>query len=100
VDVLHGEDDLAALGEPLQHRAHRDDDAGLQCAGVESAGTRDAQVDAEQVGQRRLVLLGLRTGQAAQGGAQLRPGDRLGIGGGDPERAAEHLDQRRSSCSA
>ena len=95
VDVLHSDDDRAALGQPLEHRAYGDDDAGLQRARVEGAGTGRAEVDAEQMRQRRLVLLGLLAGQAAQRRAQLRPGDRLGIGGADSERAAEHLDQGR-----
>src|SRR5262245_58980514 len=41
------------------------------------------------------MLLGLRTSQAAERRAQIRPGDRLGIAGADPEGAPEDLDQRR-----
>ena len=47
LDLVIGKDDRPALGEPLEYRAHRDDDAGLQRAGVEGAGTGRAEVDAE-----------------------------------------------------
>ena len=71
MEVLHSEDHGAALGEPFDHRTHRDDDARLKRAGLKGARTGRAEVDAEQMGQRRMVLLGRRAGQAAERGAQL-----------------------------